>query len=211
MSIPTGWAAGSARHCCKRCSIVAAVPEGPLRERFAACGAVIAPAPSLPTWGVSMLVTGREKTGKSALVRGLLERLCNAGYQFCVLDGRGEYLDFEPAIVFGTEEHAPDPPEVFTALEKPEVQAVVCLAAVPAPVHHQHPCVARQVGNLELPVTRVGDRPGVLPHRLLQAAGPQPHRGRARALSTKGRRRNGQDRRETMGRPAPSIRDRRPG
>ncbi len=36
-----------------RCSIVAAVPEGPLRERFAACGAVIAPAPSLPTWGVS--------------------------------------------------------------------------------------------------------------------------------------------------------------
>jgi len=36
-----------------RCSIVAAVPEGPLRERFAACGATIAPAPSLPTWGVS--------------------------------------------------------------------------------------------------------------------------------------------------------------
>lgn len=36
-----------------RCSIIAAVPEGPLRERFAACGAVIAPAPSLPTWEVS--------------------------------------------------------------------------------------------------------------------------------------------------------------
>jgi glycosyltransferase involved in cell wall biosynthesis len=36
-----------------RCSIVSAVPEGPLRERFAACGAVIAPAPSLPTWDVS--------------------------------------------------------------------------------------------------------------------------------------------------------------
>jgi glycosyltransferase involved in cell wall biosynthesis len=36
-----------------RCSIVAAVPEGPLRERFAACGEVIAPTPSLPTWDVS--------------------------------------------------------------------------------------------------------------------------------------------------------------
>ncbi len=36
-----------------RCSIIAAVPEGPLRERFAACGATIAPAPSLPTWEVS--------------------------------------------------------------------------------------------------------------------------------------------------------------
>jgi glycosyltransferase involved in cell wall biosynthesis len=36
-----------------RCSIVSAVPEGPLRERFAACGEVIPPAPSLPTWDVS--------------------------------------------------------------------------------------------------------------------------------------------------------------
>jgi glycosyltransferase involved in cell wall biosynthesis len=36
-----------------RCSIVSAVPDGPLRERFAACGEVIPPAPSLPTWGVS--------------------------------------------------------------------------------------------------------------------------------------------------------------
>lgn len=37
----------------ERCEIVSAVPEGPLRERFAACGTVIARAPSLPTWGVS--------------------------------------------------------------------------------------------------------------------------------------------------------------
>jgi len=36
-----------------RCEIVAAVPEGPLHERFAACGVTVAPAPSLPTWGVS--------------------------------------------------------------------------------------------------------------------------------------------------------------
>jgi hypothetical protein len=88
-------------------------------------------AVTLATWGHSILVTGREKTGKSAMVRGMLERLCSQGYQFCVIDGRGEYLDFEPALVFGTPEHAPDLLEVFTALEKPDVQAVVCLAAVP--------------------------------------------------------------------------------
>jgi glycosyltransferase involved in cell wall biosynthesis len=46
-------ALAQAEHFAGRCSIVAAVPEGPLRERFAACGAVIAPAPSLPTWEVS--------------------------------------------------------------------------------------------------------------------------------------------------------------
>lgn len=46
-------ALAQAEHFAGRCSIVAAVPEGPLRERFAACGAIIAPAPSLPTWEVS--------------------------------------------------------------------------------------------------------------------------------------------------------------
>ena len=80
--------------------------------------------------GVSMLVTGGRGSGKSSFTRRVLERLCTAGYQFCVLDGRGEYLDFQPAIVFGTKDNAPDPFEILTALEKPDVQAVVCLAAV---------------------------------------------------------------------------------
>ncbi len=46
-------ALAQAEHFAGRCAIVAAVPEGPLRERFAACGAVIERAPSLPTWDVS--------------------------------------------------------------------------------------------------------------------------------------------------------------
>jgi len=90
-------------------------------------GAVVA----MPAANASALVTGRARTGKSALVRGMLERLCAAGYQFCVVDGRGDYLDFEPAVVFGTPDHKPDTLDIFTALEKPDVQAVVCLAAVP--------------------------------------------------------------------------------
>ena len=85
---------------------------------------------SLNPSGVSMLVTGAHGSGKSTFTRRMLERFCAAGYQFCVLDGRGEYLDFQPAVVFGTQEVAPDPFEILTALEKPDVQAVVCLAAV---------------------------------------------------------------------------------
>jgi len=80
--------------------------------------------------GISMLVTGGHGSGKSTFTRRMLERFCSAGYQFCVLDGRGEYLDFQPAVVFGTQQVAPDPFEILTALEKPDVQAVVCLAAV---------------------------------------------------------------------------------
>jgi hydroxymethylpyrimidine pyrophosphatase-like HAD family hydrolase len=86
---------------------------------------------SLPAAGVSLLVSGTHGSGKSSLTRRILERLSSAGYQFCVLDGRGEYLDFQPAVVFGTEQNAPDPFEILTALEKPDVQAVVCLAAIP--------------------------------------------------------------------------------
>ena len=86
---------------------------------------------ALPAAGLSMLIIGDHKSGKSTLTRRILERLCVAGYQFCVLDGRGEYLDFEPAVVFGTQANPPDPFEILTALEKPDVQAVVCLAAVP--------------------------------------------------------------------------------
>jgi glycosyltransferase involved in cell wall biosynthesis len=38
----------------ERCEVIAAVPDGPLRERFAACAEVVGPTPTLPTWaGVS--------------------------------------------------------------------------------------------------------------------------------------------------------------
>jgi glycosyltransferase involved in cell wall biosynthesis len=36
-----------------RCKIVAAVPEGPLRERFAACATLVPRSPSLPPWKVT--------------------------------------------------------------------------------------------------------------------------------------------------------------
>ena len=86
---------------------------------------------AIPVYGASVLVAGAPKSGKSALTKELLLKLCKMGYQFCVLDSRGEYLDFEPAVIFGTHDHAPDPIEVLSALEKPDTQAVVCLEAVP--------------------------------------------------------------------------------
>ncbi|HZZ93489.1 MAG TPA: HAD hydrolase family protein [Usitatibacter sp.] len=85
---------------------------------------------SVPAAGVSMLVTGGPRSGKSTFVIRQLERLAACGYQYCVIDTRGEYLQFNPAVVFGTAEHAPDATEVLTALQKPGVHAVVCLVAI---------------------------------------------------------------------------------
>jgi hydroxymethylpyrimidine pyrophosphatase-like HAD family hydrolase len=83
----------------------------------------------LPTAHGSVLVTG-EPAATSDLAIALMNRLCKGGYQFFALDTRGAYLDFKPAVVFGSGEHAPAVAEVLTALKKPDVQAVVCLSGV---------------------------------------------------------------------------------
>lgn len=84
----------------------------------------------LPTAHGSLLVAGEPRVA-AAIASALLERLCKAGYQFCALDTRGAYVEFKPAVIFGGADHAPSVREALTALEKPDVQTVVCLAAVP--------------------------------------------------------------------------------
>lgn len=110
----------------------------------------------LPSRRASVLITG-EPHGTSALGTALLERLSKAGYQFCVLDTEGDYLNFEPAVVFGTLTNPPAVAEVLTAMQKPDVQAVVCLAAVPREARHEF-------------VERL-----LLPLRELRAATGRPH------------------------------------
>jgi hydroxymethylpyrimidine pyrophosphatase-like HAD family hydrolase len=84
---------------------------------------------TLPKARGSILVTG-EPAITADLATALLNRLCKAGYQFCAIDTRGAYAQFKPAVVFGSGEHAPAVPEILTALEKPDVQTVVCLSGV---------------------------------------------------------------------------------
>ena len=85
----------------------------------------------LPSRRASILVAGgNDSAGPVALT--LLERLGKAGYQFCALDTRGDYVDFHPAVIFGTLDTPPSPDELLSALEKPDVQAMACIAAVPA-------------------------------------------------------------------------------
>ena len=54
-----------------------------------------------------------------------------------MLDTEGDYLDLKSAVVLGTLTNPPSVHEVLTALEKPDVQAVVCLAAVPEEDRHE--------------------------------------------------------------------------
>ncbi|MDQ6734308.1 MAG: HAD family hydrolase, partial [Nitrospirota bacterium] len=82
-------------------------------------------------YGNNILLAGSSGSGKSTLASGILERLAEQAYQFCIIDPEGDYESFEHAVTLGTAEHAPTADEVFQLLEKPDVNAVVNLIGLP--------------------------------------------------------------------------------
>jgi len=82
-------------------------------------------------YGSNILLAGSSGSGKSTLAGGILERLAEQAYQFCIIDPEGDYESFEHAVTVGTAEHAPTADEVFQLLEKPDVNAVVNLIGLP--------------------------------------------------------------------------------
>jgi polynucleotide 5'-kinase involved in rRNA processing len=53
-----------------------------------------------PQWD-SLLIAGSSGGGKSTVATGLLERIVEAGFQFCVIDPEGDYAGFEGAVTVG--------------------------------------------------------------------------------------------------------------
>lgn len=82
-------------------------------------------------YGRSILLAGSSGSGKSTLASGVLERLSEQAYQFCIIDPEGDYESFEGAVTLGIGEHAPTVDEVLQLLEKPDVNAVVNLIGLP--------------------------------------------------------------------------------
>ncbi|HVQ75858.1 MAG TPA: HAD-IIB family hydrolase [Candidatus Binatia bacterium] len=81
--------------------------------------------------GANLLVVGPSGSGKSTLATAVLERLGDAGYQFCIVDPEGAYRDVEGAIVLGETRRAPTLAEVLDVLAAPDRNVVVNLADVP--------------------------------------------------------------------------------
>jgi hydroxymethylpyrimidine pyrophosphatase-like HAD family hydrolase len=80
--------------------------------------------------GTSLLVAGTSGSGKSTLAGGVLERLIDAGYQFCLVDPEGDYPDLEGAIVLGDSKTAPTIAEVMGVLASPERNVIVNLVGM---------------------------------------------------------------------------------
>lgn len=87
----------------------------------------------LTPYGANVLITGPSGSGKSTVTAGILERLHEHGYQFCVIDPEGDYESLESAVAVGTHEQAPNVDEVLKLLRNPEENAVANLVGVPLP------------------------------------------------------------------------------
>lgn len=84
----------------------------------------------LPAYGSSLLIAGTSGGGKSTLATGILERLGEQGYQFCIIDPEGDYESFEGAVVLGDSHQPPNVTEILDLLDKPNQNLVINLLGV---------------------------------------------------------------------------------
>jgi hypothetical protein len=84
----------------------------------------------VPPYTTNAMVAGPSGSGKSTLTTGLLERLDDVGYQFCVLDPEGDYTSIDFAVLLGSPNRAPLVSEVMDVLRDPTRNAVVNMLGV---------------------------------------------------------------------------------
>src|SRR5262249_42054858 len=87
----------------------------------------------LPPYGTGVLVAGPSGSGKSSTTTGLLERLAEAGYQFCVIDPEGDYDNLEAGVTLRTPPAPPPPrPGVQTLCKGGPKQCLKLIGGAPA-------------------------------------------------------------------------------
>jgi HAD superfamily hydrolase (TIGR01484 family) len=84
----------------------------------------------LAPYGVNILLAGSSRSGKSTLATGILERLADQNYQFCIIDPEGDYPTLEGAVVLGDQHRIPRITEILDLLENPNQNVVVNLLGI---------------------------------------------------------------------------------
>ncbi|MFH7028057.1 MAG: HAD-IIB family hydrolase [Heteroscytonema crispum UTEX LB 1556] len=84
----------------------------------------------IPAYGSSILLAGTSGGGKSTLATGVLERIAEQEYQFCIIDPEGDYENFEGAIVLGDADRSPKIAEVLDLLNQPHQNVIINLLGV---------------------------------------------------------------------------------
>ncbi|GAB1544728.1 HAD-IIB family hydrolase [Scytonema sp. NUACC21] len=85
---------------------------------------------NMKAYGSSLLLAGTSGGGKSTLATGVLERIAEQSYQFCIIDPEGDYENFEGAVILGDANRAPRIAEVLDLLEQPHQNVIINLLGV---------------------------------------------------------------------------------
>jgi hypothetical protein len=83
-----------------------------------------------PPYGRNLLVAGPSGSGKSTFTSGVLERLAEKGYQYCIIDPEGDYVSLPGAVVLGNADRAPTVAEMLDVLKGPGQNVVVNLLGI---------------------------------------------------------------------------------
>jgi HAD superfamily hydrolase (TIGR01484 family) len=75
-------------------------------------------------YGHSILICGSSGSGKTTFTSGLVERLRDRKYQFCIIDPEGDYENTEGVLTLGDPKHVPPPEQVIRALQSEQNAAV---------------------------------------------------------------------------------------
>jgi haloacid dehalogenase-like hydrolase/CobQ/CobB/MinD/ParA nucleotide binding domain len=78
----------------------------------------------------NVLLAGKSGAGKSSIATGLVQRLAQAGYQFCLIDPEGDHESLSAAVVLGTEHRPPELDEAINVLRKPARNLVLNLVGL---------------------------------------------------------------------------------
>ncbi len=128
--------------------------------------------------GTRILLAGPSGSGKSTFALGLIERLGQASYQYCLIDPEGDYEGLEGAVTVGDNRRPPTIEEVLQLLRDPRENAIVNLVGLP--IHDRPGFFAGLMPRLQELRNQFG-RPHWLiideAHHLLPAAreGNSPH------------------------------------
>jgi hypothetical protein len=78
-----------------------------------------------------LLVSGASGAGKTTFTLSIVESLLRQGYQFCLVDPEGDYLELPGAVVMGTDTTLPPIEEIGNLLKDPGQNLVICTLSVP--------------------------------------------------------------------------------
>lgn len=84
----------------------------------------------LSPYGNGIVLAGTSGGGKTTLTAAFMEVLLQHGYQFCMVDPEGDYLELEGAVVIGDTKQPPAIEAVMQLLEQPGQSVIACTLAL---------------------------------------------------------------------------------